>query len=292
MKSSFFFNVCILLLTSQTPTAFVPIAPTVVDNSLVVSNFLLTWFDDFNTSTGINSTQWNVQLGCIQGGCTTLENVFIQNNNLYLKQTNTTACTNGTKPEYSQGRINSQKYFGYGYYEARIQFPNISSWHESFWLVGLQTFPPPFFNQEIDIVEVNTYNMFYYPQHFHCWTNGTSKNKLANSVTYWKLNVNVPTLTAYSSLQNWHIFGLHWNRTHMETYLDGGRLLTTVYPSFINPNPMNILFSQYIWNDVRFPMINATSYMIVDYVSYYKNGVEENPNLCTAANLSSSICFS
>ena len=283
---SFLFFILLFSLFHKSK-CLVPFQPTVVDNSLLLNLFQLTWYDDFNTSTQVNKSKWTIQLGSNNGGFTTENNVFIQNNNLYLKQQNETCNTTGQFLGYSQGRINSQNYFGYGFFEAKIQFPNIPSWHQSFWLVGLETFPAPFFNQEIDIVEVNTYNMYYFPQHFHCWTNGTSNQKLPISNTFWKMNVNMPQGN-YSSLKNWHIFGLHWNQTHIDTYLDGGRLLTTVYPSFIRSNPINILFTQYIWYDPRFPIVNTTSYMIVDYVSFYSNSAD--PNLCNEnTNISNCI---
>ena len=227
----------------------VPLYPTVVDNSLFPSSFNLTWYDDFNTSTILNTSKWTIELGFFDNGYTLPTNVFIQNNNLYLKQGND-SC-NGTGI-YTQGRVHSTPFFGFGYFEARIQFPNSFTWHDSFFLTALQTFPSPFWNQEIDIVEVNTYNMYYFPQHFHCWTNGTSNQKSQISNTFWKNNINMPTTGNYSSLHNWHIFGLHWNLTHTETYIDGGRYLTSVLPTQIVVNPVNLLFTQYLWIDPHF----------------------------------------
>lgn len=259
---------CFLLTTKN--NALVPTSPTVVDQSLNLSNFQLAWFDDFNLSSTLDPNKWNIQTGFTSGGYSLASNVYIFNQNLYMRQSNESAGY------YSQGRINSVPYFDYGFFEARIQFPNISGWHDSFWLVGLQTFGPPYYNVELDVAEVNTYNMYYFPQHFHYWTNGSSSQRMAVSNTTWKMNLNT-----VSPLHTWNIFGVQWNRTHVMTYLNGGRMLTANYPPNIVPNPVNILFTEFIWIDTRFPIINMTSYMIIDRVAYYRDlTISDGESLC------------
>jgi hypothetical protein len=192
----------------------VPLHPTVVDLSLDPSTFTLSWFDDFSGAT-LDTNQWNILVGVTGGATSTLQNVGISKGNLYLQQGNDSSVANG----YSIGRLNSVSYFGYGFFEARIQFPNISGFHESFFLLARQTFQPPAFNPEIDIVEENTYNERYYNAHYHLWTNGTSAERLRQSVTHWKMNQQ--TLIPLSS---WNTFGLHWNGTIMQSY----RTLSTI----------------------------------------------------------------
>jgi beta-glucanase (GH16 family) len=244
----------------------VPKIPTVVPGYLNLSIFKLAWYDDFNTSTTINTTKWKIQTGISGGAVSQPENVIIKDTNLWLKQSNESYG-------YSQGRINTQEYFGYGYFESRLWVPNISGWHDSFWFANLLFFPPPYNNVEIDVLEANTYNSAYFPQHYHYWSNGKTDVKFANSITIWKLNVE-----SLQPLNGWNIFGMHWNKTTMETYLNGGRLLTVQFPLRIVNNPLNMLLTTSLWIDPDFPIINQTSYMMVDYVAYYKSAAD--PNLC------------
>lgn len=163
------------------------------------------------------------------------------------------AANGGTQPSYVTGLIQSHPGFqqSYGYFEARIQVPNLAGAWPAFWMHTSDGGWPP----EIDIeessfppVQTSTYHD----------PSGTNYNGTYPTADYTQ----------------WHIFGVRWTPTDITFFLDGVQNYTT--STNITSDPMHLIADLAVTtsaNSATFP-----SQMHIDYIrAWTVTGVPAQP---------------
>jgi beta-glucanase (GH16 family) len=117
-------------------------------SSAAKANWLLTWSDEFNGSSGSapDPAKWTIETGGNGWGNNESEyytarpqNVRLENGNLVLEAIRERfAGPGGIQRDYTSGRLKTQGHFArkYGRFEARIKVPNGKGIWSAFWLLG------------------------------------------------------------------------------------------------------------------------------------------------------------
>lgn len=112
----------------------------------------------------------------------------------------------------------------YGVFEARLKLLNNSGMglHPTFWLLGEGDYCWPSMG-EVDVVEVSGRN---YRQSGHHTEYATNLHAGAPGCCSHNCSVNEQTWLDWDeppnhTLDDWHVWSFHWNRTSMTTFLDG-----------------------------------------------------------------------
>lgn len=262
MKPQLFLLLICLLSLWEVKSVNAPLKPTVEDGSINITNYERTFFDDFNGPL-LDQTQWKVELGSKNGAISTAQNVRFSMNCLVL-------YGNWNGVNFTQGRIQSLRYFDKGFFEARFRTSGSNGWHPALWLAPLNVYPPPFWNQEIDFMEMNTYNHRYVTHTMHAWSNGTTWTRLPQDILFWKSNFNVPAMN-----ETFQIIGCQWTSTHLRIFWNGQLWLEKLYPREIWSNPLQWMISQSLqpWSDPRFPFDFSALPNIfwIDYAAYFED---------------------
>ena len=239
-----------------------PLSPTVVDGSLDPALYRREWFDNFLGS-AIDESKWVVETGKWKGALSDRRNVVLSDGVLHL-----IGDYNATLRNFTQGRVHSRGYTGPGFFEARLRPSYGNGWHPAFWLAPLNIYPPPFWNQELDIYEMNTYNPSYWTHTFHSWTNGTEYVRRRDDILFWRHNFNV-----WNMSQNFNTVGCEWTPERVRIYYNGQLFVQRSYPAYVWSNPLQVMLTMALqpWDDPRFPFdFNALPASLrVDYFAYF-----------------------
>ena len=195
--------------------------------------YTLVWHDEFNDSqlaggkpAMLSSSDWYYETGNGGWGNNELENYVAG-----FSGTDTCAAvSNGTlkiiaKKVGSQvlsARINTQKSWTYGYFEARIKLPKGKGTWPAFWMMpkNFTSWPA---DGEIDIMEEVGYRPNYVSSTIHCSAYNHTLGTQKTAETY-----------VSTSQSEFHIYALEWTSEYIKGYVDG-----TCYFTFANDNSGN-----------------------------------------------------
>lgn len=185
----------------------------------VPSGYNLVWSDEFNTARQSdgkpslpNSTDWSYETGNGGWGNHELENYIAA----YSGKDTCAIVSDGTLKIIAKKvgtqvlsiRMNTQKSWTYGYFEARLKLPTGKGTWPAFWMMpkNFTSWPG---DGEVDIMEEVGYHPNYVSSSIHCTTyNKTAENYCA---------------TAQS---DFHIYGCLWTADDIKFYVDGVNTLT------------------------------------------------------------------
>jgi hypothetical protein len=215
----------------------------------------LVWEDDFNAN-NIDTTKWTV-IGdeARRDGYWLKEDAYLENGKLVLR----TKEENGV---YSSGAIKSEDKFEhtFGYYEARMKFPEQEGHWPAFWLFDNNVNNVDDSGRdgtEVDIIEKpSTLEKIHQAIH---WDGYEEDHKFDNNEEYKIPGIN----TGY------HIVGLDWREDKYTFYVDGEKTWETSAGG-VSQIPQFIFFSEEIgeWGgDIE--NANLPDYFYVDYVKVY-----------------------
>jgi len=219
------------------------------------SSWELVWVDNFNGQ-NIDTTNWTI-IGDEErrDGFWLKEDAYLENGKLVLR----TKEENGV---YSSGAIKSEDKFehSFGYYEARMKFPEQEGHWPAFWLFDNKVNNVDGSGRdgtEVDIVEKpSTSEKIHQAVH---WDGYEEDHKYANNEDYEIPGIN----TGY------HIIGLDWREDSYTFYVDGKQTWETSAGG-VSQIPQFIFFSEEIgeWEgDIE--NADLPDYFYVDYVKVY-----------------------
>lgn len=204
--------------------------------------------------------------------------------------------------DYSSGWIESEKQFGYGYYEARCKLPKAKGMWPAFWMFSGKDG----FAFEIDIFEFwneNSCMGLYDPKrlsknpHWNIHSNKALFPNDATCPTDWCKPCQGQSWTTSELDEDYHVYGLEWDYYKMTWYIDGEKVRTTYHFMTKKGEPVTCksdaknpgdLLEAYFWPDtetmdVRFnlgvqygnggePEKDAAFPMVfeIDYFRFYK----------------------
>ena len=195
--------------------------------------YTLVWHDEFNDSplvggkpAMLSSSDWYYETGNGGWGNNELENYVAG-----VSGTDTCAAiSNGTlkiiaKKVGSQvlsARVNTQKSWTYGYFEARIKLPKGKGTWPAFWMMpkNFTSWPA---DGEIDIMEEVGYRPDYVSSTIHCSAYNHTLGTQKTAETY-----------VSTSQSEFHIYALEWTSEYIKGYVDG-----TCYFTFANDDAGN-----------------------------------------------------
>jgi beta-glucanase (GH16 family) len=175
----------------------------------VLDNYKLVWHDEFDGN-DLNLSKWNYRyLGPRKLGYTTKKAIKVSDGtlkNIIYKEDG----------KYCSGMISTQNSFQtkYGYFEARVKVAHILGPQSAFWLqsptFGKWIGNPKESGMEIDIMEYVKSNPTYI--HFTTHWDGYGDYAKKDSFSY-----------EFPEIQKneWHIFGLLWEKDSYKFYVDG-----------------------------------------------------------------------
>jgi len=240
--------------------------------------------DDFNGTT-LDKTKWELCPEWDRQGRSSWRNNMVSVNNGYLHikfmrdqaigrtKTNNKALADNWVRAGGIRTINKDYYplfeNSYGYYEARIKFPQVSGTWGAFWLMSRTQQATPYegrYGTEIDIVETINNHESKYNSALH-WNGYGSQHKSAGSEGA-ALPVNI-----YDG--DFHIFALDWSPSEYVFFVDGKEFWRSdgsakFNNSGINQNPnyMKLTVEGAEWAGML-PEGFTEAEMLVDYVRVY-----------------------
>jgi len=222
-----------------------------------IKNYKLVWHDEFNGN-NLNLSKWNYRsIGKRKLGYITKNAISVKNGILKIK----VYYKNG---KIFSGMISTQNKFEtkYGYFEIKAKIPHVSGPQFAFWLqspkmgkVINNTFKS---GAEIDIMEYieKTPNKIYFSIHW----NGYKKyaKHYHYSITYPKINDN-----------NWHTFGLLWDKHGYKFYIDG-KLFHQTKTALSKTKEYIILSAEFGKWGGKIDIKKLPAFYEIDYVRVYK----------------------
>ncbi len=252
---------CAVLCTGilRTPVVAEPSATeiTVKDSDFVPTGYKLSWSDEF-TGNALDATKWDYRTDS-KGQSTQLPaNISVSDGLLHIALKKEEA--NG-KP-FTGGGVISKQAFKYGYYEARFRVPLGRGWHTSFWMMkhNGKGDTKPDRNQEIDVCEQDSVDLFRYSAGVIDWSGSKSRN-------FGREHPKAPNLAAA-----FHVWGCEFTPTEVQFFFDGKLTHQTDATKF----PHGV---QHIWlTSIAYPagkpsLIDATKLPAVAdfaYVRFYE----------------------
>lgn len=121
--------------------------------------------------------------------------------------------------KYTSGRLQSRQAWKYGYIECRAKVPKGKGTWPAFWLLGDSLRKRGATNVgwpkcgEIDVLE----EVGYDPDTIHCSLH-------SEAVNWMKKEQRTFTATVPGATEKFHNYGLDWNRSHLDFYIDGKRV--------------------------------------------------------------------
>jgi len=169
-----------------------------------VSKYQLTWSDEFNTNE-VDESKWGYRLDSKHLSTQLAKNITVSDGLCHI---NLLKEKSGDK-EYTGGGIISKKYFGYGYYEARIKCPGGAGWHSSFWMMDSNSKSSDSSWVELDPLETNSIDLYHFTTDYHQWISDIGHVK-----KHQKVRSSTP-------LNEFHIYGMEWTPDAVYFYFDG-----------------------------------------------------------------------
>lgn len=255
----------------------------------------LVWSDEFD-GTSLDTSIWNYEIGTGHDGWGNQEKQYYTDREENVSVSDGTLKIKALKESYkgssyTSARITTQgkKSFTYGKIEARIKLPQYSGAWPAFWTLG-ETFSTEGWPKcgEIDIMEaINDENLTYGALHWHVESASYTGQGDADDNS-------ADVLASDYQRTEWHTYGIIWNETKIQWYVDDQIFLT----KYITAESMSefhkdqfIILNQAVggqWpgyniDDTAFP---DKSVMEVDYVRVYES--YEIPETTTELSLAKS----
>lgn len=173
--------------------------------------------------------------------------------------------------EYTSAWVESNKRFDtqFGFIEARIQFPYQRALLPAFWTFRGGSAKHFSNAAEIDIAEMlgtmgeNTITMNIHKD--YCTPDKESYEKGCPEIgNYFKV---VNTIKGYR-WQDWHVYGLEWNKKKIRFYVDGKRIHTIKKHGIVDP--VALIFNTAVNRDEEVNDSLMPQKLLVDYVRVYK----------------------
>lgn len=170
-----------------------------------LEGYTIAFSDEFNGNQ-IDESKWEYRLDSKHWSTQLAENNSVANGvcSIHLKKEKA-----GGK-DYTGGGIITRKYFGYGYYEARIKCPAGPGWHTSFWMMDNHHVKSDSSQIELDPLETDSNNLHQYSTDYHQWRSDIGHLKRYQLVK-----------TPNAPLNEFHVYGMEWTPEGADFYLDG-----------------------------------------------------------------------
>ncbi len=210
--------------------------------------YQLKWGDEFN-SQSIDSNMWGT--GMKPWGTTdnspcliTPEDSYLENGDLVLRERRGTFGTY----KYSCGWAYTKKWFKYGYFEMRAQYPAGRGQWPAWWMLK-QGWPP-----EIDIAEYRGTPLNYMTEAFY-W--GSWSTSLLNESSGWDFT-------------KWHTYALNWGPGYLIWYVDG-KVKKYYNGSQVPSDSMYVIFSAGLDGSSADSTTGFPNYYKIDYFRVYQD---------------------
>lgn len=207
----------------------------------------LSWDQEFNGQS-LDSTKWGT--GEKPWGTTdnspcliTPEDTYLQNGDLVLRD----RMGNFGQYHYSCGWAWTKKWFKYGYFEMRAQYPKGRGQWPAWWMLK-QGWPP-----EIDIAEYRGTPLGYMTEAFY-W--GQWSTTLLHVSDGWDFSA-------------WHTYGLRWGPGYLIWYVDG-KIEKYYYGDQVPTDSMYVIFSAGLDGSSADSSTGFPNYYKIDYFRYYR----------------------
>ncbi len=219
-----------------------------ISQQLPPPGYNLSWGDEFNGQT-LDTTAWGT--GMKPWGTTdnspcliTPEDTYLQNGDLILRD----RIGNFGSYKYSCGWAWTKKWFKYGYFEMRAQYPKGKGQWPAWWMLK-QGWPP-----EIDIAEYRGAPKSYMTEAFY-W--GSWSTTLLNESQGWDFST-------------WHTYALNWGPGYLIWYVDG-KVQKYYYGSQVPSDSMYVIFSAGLDGSAADSTTGFPNYYKIDYFHVYQD---------------------
>lgn len=187
-------------------------------------DYQLVWHDEFDenpASTGSpllpDANKWSYETGNGGWGNNEIENyvpgflgsdtvAYVSNGTLKIKQ------IHAADGSVLSARMNTKKYWTYGYFEARLKLPSGKGTWPAFWMMphNYTSWPA---DGEIDIMEEVGYDPTHVQSSIHCtnYYGGNSKNG---------------RYTLNTAQSQFHVYACEWTPDYLKFYVDGTLIFT------------------------------------------------------------------
>ncbi|MBU2886378.1 family 16 glycosylhydrolase [Gilvimarinus agarilyticus] len=253
-----------------------------------VSGYTLSWSDEFNGDY-VNESKWHYRLDCKHWSQQKARNNSVSGGlyRIHLRQEasecpNNTALQPGQEEgddpagvvQYSGGGIISNKFFRYGFYEARLRVPPSAGWHSSFWMMrsGVTVEDDLVSHIELDPFENDSIDLQHYQTDAHQWKPepGTEDpGRRQNKVGTRQIRFAEDTL-----LSDFHVIGMEFTDTHLRYFFDGALVSETAFAAEqFQHNDVNIWLTSigtFLGPTPAIDNSQLPSEMQVDYVRFFQ----------------------
>lgn len=206
-----------------------------------------TYDDEFNAQS-IDTTQWGI--GRKPWGTTdnspcliTPEDTYLQNGDLVLRD----RMGSFGQYHYSCGWAWTKKWYKYGYFEMRAQYPKGKGQWPAWWMLS-NGWPP-----EVDVAEYRGSPMSYMTEAFY-W--GSWSTSLLRESAGWDFTT-------------WHTYGLQWGPGYLVWYVDG-KIEKSYYGSQVPSDSMYVIFSAGLDGSSADSTTGFPNYYKIDYFRVYQ----------------------
>ncbi len=179
----------------------------------------------------------------------TPEDTYLQNGNLVLRG----RMGSFGSYKYSCGWAWTKKWFKYGYFEMRAQYPKGKGQWPAWWMLK-QGWPP-----EIDIAEYRGTPLNYMTEAFY-W--GSWSTILLHENQGWDFTT-------------WHTYGLRWGPGYLIWYVDG-KVTKYYYGNQVPSDSMYVIFSAGLDGSSADSTTGFPNYYKIDYFRVYQDTVAGN----------------
>ena len=214
------------------------------------AGYQLKWSDEFNGQS-LDLNEWGT--GMKPWGTTdnspcliTPEDTYLQDSALVLRDR---MGSFGTY-KYSCGWAWTKKWFKYGYFEMRAQYPKGKGQWPAWWMLK-QGWPP-----EIDIAEYRGTPLNYMTEAFY-W--GSWSTSLLNESKGWDFT-------------KWHTYALQWGPGYLIWYVDG-KVTKYYYGNQVPSDSMYVIFSAGLDGSSADSTTGFPNYYKIDYFHVYQDTV-------------------
>lgn len=174
-------------------------------------NYRLVWSDEFN-GTEVDETKWEYRLDSKHWSTQLARNASVSDGVCHLMLKKEAVAGK----EYTGAGIISRKYFGFGYYEARIRCPAGAGWHTSFWMMDNHHTHHDTSQIELDPLETNSIDLHKFSTDYHQW-----RSDIGHMKRYQLVQTG-----ADEPLDDWNVYGMEWTPEAAYFYFNG-RLVRT-----------------------------------------------------------------
>lgn len=211
------------------------------------AGYKLRWSDEFNGES-LDSDAWGSGMkpwGTKDNSpCLIVpEDTYIEDGNLVLR------CQSGNfgQYNYSCGWAWTKKWFKYGYFEMRAQYPKGKGQWPAWWMLK-EGWPP-----EIDIAEYR----------------GAPKNYMTQAFYWGNWSTNLLKENDGWDFTEWHTYALQWGPEYLIWYVDG-KVTKYFYGNQVPSDSMYMIFSAGLDGSVADSTTGFPNYFKIDYISVYQ----------------------